>query len=256
MESYSHIELSEDEVAEAMIWRKRKKEDEMKLAEMREREDQNRRRLTQKTSYELVNALALYRMKEKFEGFVLDNSNKFLFELLCRYFGEDHEFHAMAASIGVENPSLEKGILLAGNFGVGKTWFMQLFQKNHRQVFFIKNCKEIANEFMTIGEEKMDDYAILRKNAVNDSSSFFQTHTGICLDDIGTEDIKVHFGNRKNVIGDLIERKYENKSVGVYLHATTNFTAEQLKEFYGQRVTSRMRQIFNFIELKGIDRRR
>jgi len=68
---------------------------------------------------------------------------------------------------------------------------------------------------------------------------------GMCIDDLGTEDIKNHYGNKKNVIGDLIELKYAKKTTGIYLHGTTNLTAEQLKDFYGSRVTSRMREIFN-----------
>lgn len=239
-----------------MIWRKRKKEDELRIQALKEKEDQNRKRLTATTSYDIVRSLMLYRMGNKFDGFNLDDSNSVLFEVLCRYFGNDLMFNSLASSMGVDAPSLDKGIFLAGNFGVGKTWFMRLFQQNQRQVFKIKNCKEIADEFMELGEDKMDEYISLQKNAVNDSSAFFQPHTGFCLDDIGTEDVKSHYGNKKNVIGDIIEKRYEKKTTGIYLHATTNLTAEQLKEFYGGRVISRMRQIFNFIELKGTDRRK
>ena len=256
MESYKHIELTEEETLEALIWRKRKKEDELKRLAQKEKEDQNRKKLTAATSYDIVKSLMFYRIEQKFAGFVLDDSNRILFELLCRYFGNDPEFVSTAMGVGVDNPSLEKGLFLAGSFGVGKTWFMRLFQQNQRQVYFIKNCKDIADEFMEFGESGMDDYVLLKKNAVNDSSAFFQQNMGLCLDDIGTEDIKSHYGNKKNVIGDIIEKKYENRSTGVYLHATTNLTSDQLKEFYGNRVTSRMRQIFNFIELKGIDRRK
>lgn len=253
--SYDNIELTDDEVTEALIWRKRKKEDDLRSQAQKDKEESNRKRLTAPTNYDIVKSLMAYRATVKFKGFVLDDNNSFLFELLCRYFGNDQQFISIAVAAGVQNPSLDKGIFLAGNFGVGKTWFMKLFQTNQRQVYQVKNCKEIAEEFMQFGEEGMDKYTSLKKNAINDSSAFFQTHTGLCLDDIGTEDIKSHYGNKKNVIGDLLEIKYDNKTTGIYLHATTNLTSEQLREFYGSRVTSRMREIFNFIELKGNDRR-
>lgn len=257
MESYSHIELTDDEVLEALIWRKRRKEDELKKETLRLREEQNRKRLTQSTTYDIVRSLMLHRSEVKFEGkFKLDEKNSFIFDLLCRYFGHDGEFIPLAKSIGIENPTLEKGILLAGSFGAGKTWFMQLFQMNQRQVFSVKNCKLIAEEYMTIGEEGMEQYTIITKNAADDPSVFYQKYSGLCLDDIGTEEIKTHYGNKKNVIGDLIENRYTKKATGIYLHGTTNLTAEQLKEFYGNRITSRMREIFNFIELKGSDRRK
>lgn len=257
METYNHIELTEDETIEAMIWRKRKKEDELKAQAIKEREDQNRKRLTAATTYDIVKSLMLHRLETKFGGkFILDDTNKILFELLCAYFGNDLSFLSTASSMGVVEPSLDKGILLAGNFGVGKTWFMQLFQQNQRQVFYIKNCKDIANEFMESGESGMGEYIELKQNPINDSSLLFQKVSGLCLDDLGTEDIKNHYGNKKNVVGDLLEQKYEKRTIGVYLHGTTNLTAEQLKEFYGNRVISRMKAMFNFVELKGRDRRK
>lgn len=199
----------------------------------------------------------LYRVEKKFDGqFVLDENNKLIFEILCNYFGEDENFNALCKSVGIENTSLDKGIFLAGNFGVGKTWMMQLFMQNQRQCYFMKAAKDIADEFMQEGEDFMGEYIEKRKNALNDPTVFLQEYSGICIDDLGTEDIKNHFGNKKNVIGDIVEKKYARSSTGVFFHATTNLTAEQLKEFYGGRVTSRMREIFNFIELRGNDRRK
>lgn len=257
MENYKHIELDEDEMMEAIIWGKRRKDDKLKLLAQKEKEAQNRKILTAATTYDIVRSLMLYRSEKIFDSpFKIDENNSILFEVLCRYFGNDLQFHSLALSMGVENPSLEKGIFLAGSFGTGKTWMMRLFQQNQRQVYQVKNCKVIADEFMEFGEDKMNEYIEVKKNAVNDVSAFFQPNMGLCLDDIGTEDIKTHFGNKKNVIGDILEKKYDKKTTGVLLHGTTNLTADQLKEFYGNRVTSRMRQMFNFIELKGNDRRK
>lgn len=257
MESYSHIELTEDEMAEAILWGKRKKEESIRTTSQQLREEENRKRFLQTTNYDLVKSLMIYRAEKKFEGkFILDENNKLIFEILCNYFGNDEKFDALCKSIGIENTSFDKGILLAGNFGVGKTWMMKLFMQNQRQCYFIRNAKDIADEFQIDGEDSMNEYIGKRKNAINDSSVFLQQYSGICVDDLGTEDIKNHFGNKKNVIGDLIEKKYAKGSTGIFLHATTNLTADQLKEFYGGRVTSRMREIFNFIELGGNDRRK
>jgi DNA replication protein DnaC len=257
VESYKHIELTEDEKLEGLIWALRRKEDSIRVAAQMEREAENRKKLLQKTNYDLVKSLMLYRFNTKFEGkFKIDEHNEIIFELMCMYFGNDERFVPMALSAGVDNPSLSKGVFLTGNFGVGKTWFMQLFQQNQRQVYFIKNCKDVADEFMQYGEEGMDQYIKVKKNAVNDTSLFLQKESALCLDDIGTEDIKTHYGNKKNVIGDIIEKKYSNGSTGIMFHGTTNLSADQLREFYGHRVTSRMREMLNFIEVVGEDRRK
>lgn len=192
--------------------------------------------------------------KEK--KFILDADNSAIYELLCYYFSNDKMFLSIAENMGIPNPSLEKGILLAGNFGVGKTWLMKLFMKNQRQVFIMRNAKQIADDFEANGEDGIADYVNKPKNPINDTSVFLQPYSGLCIDDIGTEDIKTHFGNKKNVIGDLIEKRYSKSNIGVYLHSTTNLDAEQIKSFYGGRVASRMREIFNIIEMNGNDRRK
>lgn len=257
VESYKHIELTEEEKLEGLIWALSRKENLLRVAAQMEREAENRKKLIQPTTYDIVKSLMLYRFQTKFDGkFKIDEHNEITFELMCRYFGNDEEFVSVALSAGVENPSLSKGLLLTGNFGVGKTWFMQLFTQNQRQVYYIKNTKDIADEFMEYGEERMTEYVNVRVNAVNDTSLFLQKISGLCLDDIGTEDIKNHFGNKKNVIGDLFEKRYAKGSTGVVFHGTTNLSADQLREFYGHRVVSRMREIFNFIEIIGDDRRK
>src|ERR1700743_235167 len=259
LDSYRHIELTEDELIEATIWAKMKKEEKLKEEERKKRENENRVLFVERKwdsgttkSFMMYRAATLPIFKGKFK---LDESNDLVFKLLTYYFSSDIEFIALSNSIGIKNPSLDKGIMLAGNFGVGKTWMMQLFQKNQRQCFNVRSAKYIADTFEREGEDSFYEFINPIKNPFNDMDSFLQTNSGLCVDDIGTEDIKNHFGNKKNVIGDLIELRYSRRTTGVMFHGTTNLTVEQLSEFYGGRVVSRMREIFNFIELPGKDRR-
>lgn len=259
MESYKHIELTDEEMMEAIIEGKRKKEARVAADKIKEREAANRKRLTAPTNYDIVKMLMLYRAEKKFDKrFVIDEQNEIVFELLCRYFGNDPAFISNALAAGVWNPSLEKGIFLAGNFGAGKTWMMRLFQQNQRQCYAIKPAKDIASGFRASDEPEEYLASLVPNvvNAYNDAMVFYQPHLGLCIDDIGTEDIKVNFGNKANVIGDLIEMKYNERVYGLCLHATTNLTAEELNQYYGGRVVSRMREIFNFIEFSGEDRRK
>lgn len=244
---------------EAILWRKQKKEAEIKRVNLEKRAEENRKMLTgNQWSYDQTKAFMQYRAQQIFKEkpFVIDSANSMVFELLCYYFSNDKQFLALAENAGIPNPSLEKGILIAGNFGVGKTWLMKLFMRNQRQVYHMKNAKEIADIFGQDGEEGLNDFVNKPQNAVNDASVFFQPFAGLCIDDIGTEDIKNHYGNKRNVIGDLIEKRYSKNNTGIYLHGTTNFDAEQIKTFYGGRVASRMREVFNFIEMNGDDRRK
>lgn len=258
LESYSHIDLTQEEELEGILWAKMKKEKRVQAERIKVIQEENRKSLTGfNWSYVQTKAFMLYRASNIFhKQFVIDKKNEVLFELVCRYFSNDPVFESYAAQLGMKNISLKKGIMLAGNFGTGKTWMMQLFSKNQRQVFHIRNAKYIADAFSTDGEIISEGFSELIKNPVNDRESFFHTHAGLCIDDMGTEGLKTHYGNKKNVIGDLIESRYFKKNTGVFLHATTNLSVSELEEFYGERVTSRMREIFNFIEVIGEDRRK
>jgi DNA replication protein DnaC len=258
LESYNHIDLTEDEQMEALVWRKRKKEADIKAAEMKAREAENRKQLTESQwSYEQTEAYMKYRANQIFEGkFELDVHNQAIFDLLCYSCSNDERFVGMAAGMGIPNPSLTKGIFLAGNFGVGKTWMMKLFVKNQRQVYHVYNAKYLADAYEKEGEGAIEPFLVKTKNAYNDAACFFQPYAGLCIDDIGTEDRKTNYGNKKNVIADIIERRYEKGHIGIWLHGTTNLTADQINSFYGGRVSSRLREVVNLIEVSGEDRRK
>lgn len=255
--TYDHVSLTPEEVTEAMIWAKQKKQAANELRELKIREDQNRRQLTQtKFTYEQTRLLMLYRADNLFpKPFIIDEDNEVVFEMLCYYFSGDPMFIAKAAAAGVQNPALEKGILLVGEYGTGKTWMMKLFMKNQRQVFFMRHAKEIANEYQKDGGDQKT-YIDKFKNAINDSSLFYHEFSGLCIDDIGIEDSKKNYGNSKNVIGDIMELRYKDGNGGVFLHATTNLGVEGIEEKYGTRLRSRMREMFNYIVLTGGDRRK
>lgn len=258
MEGYSHIELSEDEMDEAILEAKKKKEIILENKKVIEIEANNRKFLTQSQwSYDQTISYANYKAAQIFNGkFLLDENNKIIFRLLGLYFSNDKDFYGLAGAMNIENPSLDKGILLAGSIGTGKTWMMKIFSKNQKQVFAIQTAKVISELFGKDGEEGMHQFTICPQLPANDATNFFHSKLGLCVDDLGTEEIKIHFGNRKNVVGDLIELRYSNKNTGITFHATTNLTGAQLKEFYGDRVTSRLRETMNIIELKGVDRRK
>jgi len=258
LDSFSHIELTDDEYCEAMIDAKRKKESLIKQRERERIAEENRKQLTETGwSYIQTRAYMLYRAQSLFDGkFTLDEHNQPIFELLCHYFSASKEFVSLAAGLGVVNPSLEKGIILAGNYGTGKSWLMSLFRKNNRQVYHVEQAKDIAFAYQKNGDEAIERHRNKITNPFNDPTVFYQKNAGLCLEDIGAEDVKNNFGNKTNVIGDILEARYVNDLLGVWFHGTTNMTTAQFGDFYGGRVTSRLREKTNFIELRGPDRRK
>jgi DNA replication protein DnaC len=134
------------------------------------------------------------------------------------------------------NLDLRKGILLIGPVGCGKTSWMNLIQtillQNER--FQVKSTRTIAHEFNREG------YSII--------ANYGHRHHPICLDDIGVEQNIKFFGNDCNTIAEILLHRHELlvKSQ-IVTHATTNLTANEIEKIYGQRVRSRLREMFNLI---------
>lgn len=182
-------------------------------------------------------------------NFVIDQDNLEVFELLCQYFTGDAAFQ-------VNGYSLQKGILLYGDVGTGKTELLKMFGLNQVQSFGLVSCRAITDSFTDDGGEEVEKYYTNRKNAL--PHAFGQQYSGYCFDDLGTEATTVmHYGNKKNMMSEIILNRYDSKMDYKYTHITTNLTVPEIIERYGTRCTDRMRQMFNIITFpKGAKSRR
>lgn len=129
---------------------------------------------------------------------------------------------------------LSKGILLTGPVGCGKTSLMFLMRYFSPRPIILKPSREIAFEFIRDGYEIINRYG-KRQNVY-------------CFDDLGVEQSIKYYGNECNVQAEILLSRYDlfiNKNV--VTHATTNLNANELEKLYGNRVRSRMRELFNLI---------
>lgn len=142
-----------------------------------------------------------------------------------------------ASKLGLD---LNKGILLSGKIGCGKTSLMHLVKPFMKHDYKIKTCREISFEFAKNGYEALQPYT--------QKSSQQQRLTGYCFDDLGAEQQIKHFGNDSNVMAEILITRYEhfiqNKAI---THITTNLSASEIENFYGNRLRSRMRSMFNLV---------
>lgn len=176
---------------------------------------------------------------------------RFLRQSGKRMFGEQFEIHKedipvinklMIYAAHVEDRAAEyeldlnKGILLTGPVGCGKTSWMHLIRllAHPEQQFMVKSSREIAFEFNKEGYEVINHYG--------------KRNRRLCLDDIGVEQNIKFYGNECNTIAEVLLQRYELQvNHGIVTHATTNLSASQLEEIYGNRVRSRLRSMFNLI---------
>ena len=169
--------------------------------------------------------------KSKFNSkFQILRSDTKILKLLMAYAIRDQEF------CEANNIDLEKGILLIGKVGSGKTSLMDIFRILHYSEFrySIFSTREIAKEFNIGGYEVLNKYGKMRKI--------------VCFDDLGVEKNIKHFGNDCNTMAEILLSRYDlMKYEGIITHATTNLNADELEKMYGNRVRSRLREMFNLI---------
>lgn len=135
---------------------------------------------------------------------------------------------------------LNKGILLNGPVGCGKTSLMTLLRwfMYKETSYSIKSTRDIAAEF------NIDGYSTILK--------YGKSHKIFCFDDLGIEQNMKHFGNECNTIAEILLHRYDLQvSQGIVTHATTNLNAVELEKLYGNRVRSRLRSMFNLFTFSG-----
>jgi len=148
---------------------------------------------------------------------------------LCHYFIKDKE------NCDKNDIDLEKGILLSGPVGCGKTSLMLLLKHivPLQKPYILIPSRNIVFGFNHIGYKTIEDYGFRQ---------FF------CFDDLGVEPMGRHYGKDCNVMGEILLSRHElfiNHNIKT--HATTNLNAQELEDLYGNRVRSRMRQLFNLV---------
>lgn len=146
----------------------------------------------------------------------------------------------------------ERGLLLFGGVGCGKTTLMRIFQANPKASFAVHPCARFAEMFAA----KEGGYEAIKRyygNGTGMRNYFNQEVYGICFDDLGEETSKKHFGNETNVMETILLARYDRPETWKYTHITTNLTVDQIEEIYGARVRSRMREMFIPVEFKGVN---
>jgi len=175
--------------------------------------------------------------------FSLTSEQEDVYIQLIKYIHGDTEFKG----------TLEKGLLLIGPSGTGKTLAMKIIQayrmidetfylkdgKPYRMNFDIYHVNDVISRFIDNGFDGIDLYC--RRYVA-------------CFDDIGTEIEQVkYYGNKLDVMSHIFAERYAHQLLTL---GTSNFPVTVLEEKYDDRTISRMYSLFNFIIMKGKDYRR
>ena len=184
----------------------------------------------------------------------LEKAGKEFFHPKFRIWEEDHYiifkllvyFYKDKVNAAKHDIDLNKGILLTGPVGCGKTSLMTIlrFMLAPKEQYIMKSTRDITLEFI------QDGFPVIYKY----SKSSFQQKSGelvpktYCFDDLGVESNIKYFGNDTNVMAEILLSRYDMFiSQKMLTHATSNLSASEIEEQYGNRVRSRLRQMLNII---------
>jgi hypothetical protein len=159
---------------------------------------------------------------------IYEEDRKILFKL-CNYLIKDRD------NCRKHKIDPDKGLLLVGPVGCGKTSLMRLAKHivPLQRPYTVIPSRNIVFGFNHLGFKTIEDYG---------DNGFY------CFDDLGAEPTGTHYGKDCNVMGEVLLSRHDLfLRTRIRTHATTNLNAAELEERYGSRVRSRMRELFNLI---------
>lgn len=203
----------------------------------KEKEDEERKRVELQ---KLWSATTMYRLmvwtseNRLIKKLVVNEYNKHLISALCFFLSNDERFEK---ELGY---SFNKGICIRGISGLGKTHLVRCLEKNELNPIQVMSMIEITEEVKAHGEYNIN----LGLNKV------------LYLDDVGTEEpIVNHYGTKITFFKNFIESMYLREKDFSKLIISTNNSAAEIEDRYGFRVRSRMKDMFNIIDVDGKDMR-
>jgi DNA replication protein DnaC len=266
-EQYLHIGLSPDQELEALTWGQEEKwaatpleirPESPEQTPLTEEERQEAFRKAREAVYfalrriEYGSAVAKpvdyvkMTAEQLFEEFkanfeVRDKVYEVIVKNLCCYFARDTRFRG----------DLDRGLLLMGKIGSGKTTLMKFFAQNQNHSFRVVSILDLSFDYKMSGESGVSAYI---KNFSKYPNCFGQSVNGYCFDELGTEEVPArHFGESKNIFSEILQIRYQNKHLTPFnsTHVTTNKNGKELDDLYGSRAFDRMKEMFNVINFNN-----
>ena len=196
------------------------------------------------------------KFKNQFrKDFIKNENTKSNLSVLLYYFAQDPRFfESDMLRPNLSEPSFEKGLLIVGDFGIGKTAIMDTFSRV---------LKSTPKRFRsTTANNVVEDYEKCENSS--QKTDFWNKLTGgtIYFDDVKTERIANNYGN-VNIFKDVIEKRYSSNKLTFITcnykfgaHGDINQALEEFGQLYGGRVYDRLFAMFNIIEFGGKSFRR
>lgn len=209
--------------------------------------------------YDLDNAMKIVEAigKSRNPAFVIDDENRFAFENFIKWAHCDTSMKCLDPVSGQVIPGRPKrGIYIAGNTGTGKTWCMEIMQA-YIQAIGIKVLWHNDNDPRPLYWRTIRADGLCDVWAESGNIQQYKTAPMLAIQDLGNEPPEtLYMGNRLDVVRYVIEYRGDMHAEMTFITSNLRMGGEILKERYGDRVSSRLQEMCNYLVIKGKDRRK
>jgi len=183
--------------------------------------------------------------------FVCTEENKTLVYTLIYFFQKKENFYNSSLLFEYPNTSIDlnKGLIIVGGFGCGKTSILRVFQQ------IINENNQVNLKFTTTVDSVSKFESIENENMYDFKERLYKGH--LIIDDLLAEKKASRFG-KSELFEEVLFQRLENKKMNSII--TMNYDSEHQNNMeyainklsrYGGRVFDRILGNFNFIELHG-----
>ena len=190
-----------------------------------------------------IDKIFIWKLFKKHQppGFIWNDANEKIIYTILLYFLKNQNFNRYG--IIQNEASLNKGLLVYGDFGVGKTALFTIIRAIGRDL-----CKFNYYNFW-FSQISAGSFVENYMTSTNRGDSTFKLENfykgKLYIDDLGYE--KKAF-NRDEILGDIL---FERNRNACKTFVTTNLKPFDLSEKYGQRIGDRLPEMFNIISWRG-----
>lgn len=143
-----------------------------------------------------------------------------------------------------------RGFLYKGPTGKGKTFLMQVFA-NWLKAFkcsYLSNGKEMPMNLEIVSARRIAaEYTDERDGGAQVIQRYSEMPL-LCIDDIAAEGREQNnFGNRLNVVNEILDRRYEKNLI---TFATTNLDRLTKEDGFDDRMRRRIMALFNIVSIR------
>lgn len=200
---------------------------------------------------ELIRRIGSIRCRD----FTIDATNRFAYENAVRWLSGDMGMRSLNISEKTTiTGDLLKGLYVAGGVGSGKSLFLEV----------ISAYSSVRGYMIRIGRQTVPlNWKCIRADTVCDDF----THSGsiekyknaplLCIQDVGAEPLEsLYMGNRMNVIRQVLECRGDKDDCITIISSNLPFNHRVFIDRYGERCSSRLYKMCNYLIINGKDRRK